>query len=102
VPGFFQDTLTGKSITALGVESVTVAVIDTDIYEPAALALEYVAPALRQGSVLLFDDYDHMAAARGVGERLALKEFLDRHPEIEVEPYRNYGAAARAFLVHRP
>ena len=101
VPGFFQDTLAGRTITELGVESVTVANIDVDIYEPAALALDFVAPALQQGSVLMFDDYDHIAASRAVGERRALREFLEKHPEIEVEPYRNYGAAARAFLVHR-
>jgi hypothetical protein len=101
VPGFFQDTLAGRSILELGVQTVNVAVIDVDIFVPAALALEFVAPALRQGSIVMFDDYDHLAADPDAGERRALREFLARHPEMEVEPYRNYGVAARAFLVHR-
>ncbi len=101
IPGFFQDTLQEKRIDDLGVEAITVALIDVDIYAPAALALEFIAPRLVQGSVLMFDDYDHLAASNDVGERRALREFLGRHPEIEVEPYRNYGALSRSFLVHR-
>jgi hypothetical protein len=80
---------------------VSVIHIDTDVYEPSLLALEFVAPALVQGSLLLLDDYDHLAASDAKGERRAVHEWLRNHPEFDLEPYRNYAIFSRAFIVHR-
>jgi O-methyltransferase len=101
VPGFFQDTLAQKTAADLGIQSISVVHIDVDVYLPALLALEFVAPQLSQGAILLFDEFDQFAASNHSGERRALREWLARHPEIEVEPYRSYGAFARSFIVHR-
>lgn len=101
MPGFFQETLRDRLPSELGIERASIVHIDVDVYELARLALEFISPALPQGALLLFDDYDHMAAANDRGERRAMREWLAAHPEFEIEPYRAYGAVCRSFLVHR-
>lgn len=101
VPGYYQDTLQNKRPSDLGITNASVVHIDTDIYEPALLALEFVSSALPQGALLLFDDYDQLGASNMKGERRAVREWLQKHPEFELEPYRNYATFSRAFIVHR-
>jgi hypothetical protein len=101
VPGYFQDTLSGRRSSDDGIGPISVVHIDTDIYEPALLALEYVSDGLSDGALLIFDDYDQLAASNKKGERRALHEWLDAHPEFEAEPYRCHGAFGRSFIIHR-
>lgn len=101
IPGFFRDTLHGRTSQDDGIGPISIAHIDVDIYEPALMALEYVTGDLSDGALLMFDDFDQLAASNSKGERRALREWLANHPEIEVEPYRNYGVFCRAFIVHR-
>jgi hypothetical protein len=101
VPGFFQDSIRDRKPAELGIGTATVVHIDTDVYEPALLALNFITPALPQGAMLLFDDFDQLAASNDKGERRAVKEWLKAHPGIELEAYRNYATFGRAFIVHR-
>lgn len=101
VPGLFQETLVGQAPADVGLTSASIVHVDTDVYEPARLALEFVTPVLPQGALLLFDDYDQLAASNDRGERKAVRDWLAAHPEIEIEPYRAYGTFCRSFLVHR-
>ncbi len=95
-------TLTTDTELTKNVDLGTPAVIniDVDVYKPALTALEYLTPHLVQGSLLLMDDYDSMRAARNIGERLALTDWLKANPRFEVEEWRRYGAWGRAFIVH--
>jgi O-methyltransferase len=101
VPGFYQDTIKGKSPEAFGIRNACVVHIDTDVYEPALIALEFISNALQQGALLLFDDYDQLGASNDKGERRAVREWLANHPEVELEAYRSYATFSRAFIVHR-
>jgi hypothetical protein len=101
VPGYFQDSLRGKTPKDFGITAASVVHVDTDVYEPALLALEFVTPALPQGALLLFDDYDQLAASNDKGERRAVREWLEAHPELELELYRSYAVFGRAFVVHK-
>ncbi len=101
VPGFFQDTLSGRSSKDDGVGPISVVHIDVDVYEPALLALNYVGADLSDGALIMFDDFDQMAAGNDVGERRALNEWLAANPDFSVEPYRNYGVFCRSFIFHR-
>lgn len=101
VSGFYQDSIKGKHPQEFGIINAPVVHIDTDIYEPALIALEFISPALPQGALLLFDDYDQLAAANDKGERRAVREWLGNHPEFELELYRTYGTFCRSFIVHR-
>lgn len=101
IPGYFQDSLKGRTCRDDGIEHVAIAHIDVDVYEPAKLALDYLTPGLLDGALLMFDDFDQLAARDDLGERRALREWLAENPQITVELYRTYGVFCRAFIVHR-
>lgn len=102
VAGDFQDTLRDSAALhgSLGLNTCLVAHFDADVYRPTKLALDFVTDSLVQGSILLFDEFHANAADNQLGERRALREWLDENPHIEVERYHDYAAAARAFIVH--
>lgn len=100
-PGYFDDTLKGRVASDDGIDAISVVHIDTDVYAPALQALDYVAPVLSDGALVLFDDYDQLAASNARGERRAFREWLAKTPTFEAEPYRNYAIFGRSFIVHR-
>jgi hypothetical protein len=48
--------------------------IDTDIYEPAQTIIEYLAPRVVKGGIILFDDYDVFS-----GETQIADAFCEKH-----------------------
>jgi len=92
VKGWFDDTATSTTAERLGVERVSLAMIDCDVYSSAVTALAFLAPLLAETSVVFFDDWNSGdLAEKGQGERRAFDEFLVSHAEYEVvdelEPY---------------
>lgn len=85
----------------LGIDAASVVHIDCDVYEAAKAALDFVAPVLMQGAVLLFDEFHANAASNATGERRALREMLEDHPYLEVERWHDYALEGRSFFVHR-
>jgi len=102
VKGDFADTLANpaESHASLGIERCLVAHIDCDIYVPAKLALDYVTALLQQGSLLLFDDFHANRADNRLGERRALREWLEENPQFQVEKLHDYDLMCRAYVVH--
>ena len=74
--------------------------IDCDLYASASDALEMVKPKLQQGTILMMDDWNCFSADRNKGERRALKEFLEKNLEFEVESYFPYSHTGQAFIIH--
>lgn len=102
VAGDFRRTLAEPGLRErLGVDAAAVVHIDCDVYEAAKAALDFVAPVLQQGSVLLFDEFHANQASNATGERRALRELLAEHPELEAERWHDYALEGRSFLVHR-
>lgn len=107
VPGVYAKTLetdveqTRERLAPLQPIEAAVVHIDCDVEAPAKQALDFVTPYLKQGSLLMFDEYDLHRARNDMGERAALRAWLQENPEFEVEPYRTYHVAARSFLVHK-
>ena len=75
--------------------------VDCDLYESAKTALDGIAPALQEGTVLLFDDWFMYGGNPGRGEARALREFLQTHPQWAVQDYGSYGVFAKAFLLYQ-
>ena len=98
--GNFQDTLTTTTAAERGIGDISIVHIDSDIYEAAILALEFVTPNLLDGALLLFDEFHAFGASNQKGERRALLEWLENHTNISVEPYITYTAKSKSFLVH--
>lgn len=79
--------------------SPAIAVIDSDLYESAAEVLRMLAPRLRVGTILLFDDFNAFAGDENHGERRALREFEANHPTFQKAPLFTFGPYGEAFEV---
>ena len=101
IPGFFKETLTENFYAKYFLHDSIAAVvnIDCDIYEPAKLALNFVKPMLKQGSIVLFDDWYSYALDPNKGEVLALREFLAENTKMQFMFWKDYGPVGRAFIV---
>lgn len=101
VKGYFEETIAGRDIRAMYPdERCAVVFVDCDLMNPALIALEFVAPVLQEGSVIILDDY---WAYRGNPERGvcgAFRAFLDKYPNIGVRPYTTYGYGGQSFVVY--
>ena len=100
VEGDFADVLRNQATLLGSLVPAAIVNIDCDLYKSACSALAIIAPKLRQGTVLLMDDWNGFHAAPDRGERRALHEFLAQHPDITMEPWFSYAYMGQAFLVH--
>ena len=78
---------------------VAVAMLDLDLKGPTASALEWLAPRLQNGSVLIFDELFAFLGSPEKGEMGALVDFLAAHPEISLREFSSYGDGGRVFQV---
>ncbi len=101
VPGFFEDSLARFDRARLGGLGAAVVHIDVDLHASARVVLDWVAPLLQQGTLLMFDDWNTFSASWAHGERAAAREWLEAQPGLNLESYAKYGWHGEAFLVHR-
>ena len=78
---------------------ISICLIDVDLYDSCVPVLEFIKDYLVEGSILLFDDYNQMGEDDDSGERRALIEFEERHPEFKKEHLFDYGWEGVAFRV---
>lgn len=100
VKGFFHETLVPEMREHIGLDRVAVVHIDSDLYESARLALEFVTPALQNGTAILFDEWFAYRGHPDQGEQLAFREWQAAHPEWLVTEYQCAGVTSKAFLVN--
>lgn len=74
--------------------------LDCDLYESARDALFGVEPALRNGTILLLDDYFCYRGDPDRGEAKALREFQAAFPHWRLVHYRSYSVFCNAFILH--
>lgn len=99
VPGYFEDTLKGKTAKDLGVTKARVVLIDCDLKDPATLCLEFLTPILQQGTVLIMDDFFSYRGDEKRGVAGSFNEFCERHPHIKWRKLHDYGYGGVAYIV---
>jgi len=82
-------------------DRVAIAHVDCDLYESTRAVLDGVAPALQDGTMILFDDWFHYKGDPTKGEARAFHEFLAKHRQWEAVHYRTYSVFCNAFILHR-
>jgi hypothetical protein len=101
VEGYYVDTL-----PPLGRDGeprdIAVVYIDCNLYSSTVTVLEFLAPRLKPGMIVGFDDYFLCNPDTGVsGEREALSEFLAAHPEWHFQRFKDIHWGGVAFVVER-
>jgi O-methyltransferase len=99
VEGFFEDTL--PSLGATGEpRDVALAYVDCNLYSSTVSVLEYLGPRLKPGMIIGFDDYYLWNNKSGAsGEREALNEFIDAHPQWQFHRFKDIHWCGVAFVV---
>ena len=101
IPGFYSDSLTKETQKKLNIKKAAFVFVDCDFYESTVPVLNFVLPFLQTGTILAFDDFYLYNGDPDRGEQLALKEFLQRNPDIELVEYLNFGWHGKSFIIKR-
>lgn len=97
IEGFYSKSLTidlRKALPKIGVVH-----IDVDLYSSTVEVLNFIAPLLVNGSVVLFDDWYCFPPGKLQGERRAFTEFCQNNPEFRFEPWKAYSTFGQSFFV---
>ena len=100
VPGFYDRTLRPELAGQLGLGRAALIWIDSVLYESAKPVLNFVAPLLQDGTILMFNDFFRFRGSPTKGERKAFDEFRHEHPEIAITDYAKFGSVGQAFIIH--
>lgn len=98
VKGFYDQSLTkvlGKALP----RQVGFVHIDVDLYSSTVTVLEFIKDHLANGTVVLFDDWYCFPPGKEMGEKKALKEFLERYPQFQFSEWKNYSGFGKSFFV---
>jgi len=97
VPGWYEDSLAPG--TDPHPARVALAHIDCDLYSSTAHCLEFLAPRLVDGAIVIFDDWWLHRGHPDQGEQRAFAEFRAVHPELSFTELAR--STTVSFLVHR-
>jgi O-methyltransferase len=101
-PGWYEESLTSELQTNLAQSPAAIVHIDCDLYESTRTVLRFLTPLLREGSILLFDDWFCFNASPSHGERRAVNEWLVQESGgLRLERYAEYGWHGAAFIATR-
>lgn len=102
IKGWFDQTLTSALRREKKMECVAIAYIDCDLYESAVPVFSFLTPLVRQGSILLVDDWYCFRSDPARGIQRAANEWLVANPDISLTPWYDFSHHGKAFLVTRP
>src|SRR5438045_953969 len=86
VAGFYEDTLPPRSPEDEPA-NIALAYVDCDLYTSAKTVLEFLAPRLKHGMIVAFDDYFCWSATQVSGERRAWLELTAADRAWDWVPY---------------
>ena len=98
IKGWYDETLTLPT-ESYGISRARVVNIDCDMFESTRMALNFIAPVLQQGTVVLFDDWYCYRSSSKRGERAALDSWLSENVHCKFVPYRQYANVGQSFIV---
>lgn len=97
VKGFYDSSLTADLSQRLLPRKAAVVYVDCDLYHSTIPVLEFMVPFLQPGTIVVFDDWNCFLANPDKGERLAWREFRERHPGLRFEDFLQTGMQ-KAFV----
>lgn len=98
VKGWFNETLTEQTKKNLDLKAAAIVYIDSDFYESAVPALEFVTDLLVDGSILIFDDWWIFKGRKDRGEQRAFHEWQEKH---KIEAREFIPGTAMSFMINR-
>lgn len=100
VKGFYDKTLTPDAKARLGLRRAAIVNIDCDLYESTIVVLDFITDLVRQGTILVFDDWFCYQGRPDCGEQQACREWLARNPQLELIEYWREPPQPMSFIVN--
>ena len=97
IRGFYEDSLTPELCEREQLRRASVVMLDCDLYTSTVEALAFCRPLIHGSTFLFFDDWHSTDESRG--QQRALREFREKHPELELEEVGAYHRKSKIFLV---
>jgi O-methyltransferase len=98
--GWDNQTLTVEARRNLSLSTTTLVHIDCDFYESATPCLEFIGEIIRDGTVLVFDDWFRFHNDPDLGVQGATNHWLKRNPQLRLTELARHGAQSVAFIVN--
>lgn len=98
VEGYFDSTLPRIGLDEAP-NDIAVAYIDCNMYTSAVTVLDFLAPRLKHGMIVAFDDYFCWSPTLVSAERSAFAEFSASLPQWHFERYKDVHRAGVSFVV---
>ncbi len=100
-PGWFDQVLNEQTKRSLAISEAAVVFIDCDLYESTVPILEFITDYVREGTVIIFDDWFCFRGNPDRGEQRAFREWLQKHPDIKATELFRFGWQHNSFVLQR-
>lgn len=100
IPGWFEETLVGKTKKNLPIKAAAIVYIDCDLYHSTMPVLNFIADYLVDGSIIIIDDWYAFHGNPHRGEQGAFHEWV-KNRKINVSRYHDFGIRGTSFIVHK-
>jgi hypothetical protein len=101
VEGWYDQTLNDQTKKQLAIKAVAIVWIDCDLYESTVPVLNFITDYVRDGTVVIFDDWFCFRGAPDRGEQRAFREWLERNPSLSASEFHKFGWHGNSFILHR-
>ncbi|HEX4047431.1 MAG TPA: TylF/MycF/NovP-related O-methyltransferase [Elusimicrobiota bacterium] len=98
VVGFYEDSLSERDGRRFP-SNLALAYVDCDLHSSTTAVLAFLAPRLKHGMIVAFDDYFCWSAGQLSGERKALLEFEAGARQWHFQPFIQYGWGGMSFVI---
>ena len=98
VEGYFEDTLPLRGDSDEP-RDIALAYIDCNMYSSTVTVMDFLAPRLKNGMILAFDDYNCWTSDQVSGERIAIHEFLQANPQWRFRRFKDIHWGGVSFVV---
>ena len=99
--GWFSESLNSKTAEELSLTEVAIAYIDCDLYDPALDALNFITPFIKQGTILIFDDWFRNKGNPHQGVQGAVLKWLENNKEFFLQHYYSCDTRTTLFIVQK-
>jgi hypothetical protein len=100
IPGWYDESLTDKTFEVNSLKLPAVIMVDCDLYSSTQLVLRFITKYIRQGTVIIFDDWFTSLNYQDEGEQRAVKEWLEQNLHISLTEYYKYSYHGISFIVN--
>jgi O-methyltransferase len=101
IKGWFCDTATAETRARIGLNKISLLMIDADTYESSREGLAFGVSQLGDEMVVLFDDWGWSIKLGKRGQKEAFAEIVEANPAIRFTALPAYREEARVFLLTR-